>query len=294
MCRCEMSKDVHLAKKDNSPLDNVSKRYRATYVRLVEPATQQGKEDMFLAGENRYAADQSNFAKIPGSPVAYWLSEKFIGLLSQEKTIGKTNDSGSGLSTADNERFLRFFWKVNAEKIANNKKDEKKWYLFHKGGEYRKWYGNLLYVVNWENDGSEIKHWVTHNPKDPNTTSWSRRIFNTHLYFQKGITWSVISSGDISFRVIDENAMISNAAGGIFGFSSNEERDAFMAALNTKVWTLIFSTINPTLNYSSGVIQKAPCPRIIDSSLGSKCVSDSKVDWDSFETSWDFKRNPLV
>lgn len=241
-----------------------------------------------------YETDQSNFSKIPGAPVAYWLSEKFIGLLSQEKTIGKTNDSGSGLSTADNERFLRFFWEVNAEKIANGKKDEKKWYLFHKGGEYRKWYGNLLYVVNWENDGSEIKYWVTHNPKDPNTTSWSRRIFNTYLYFQKGITWSVISSGDISFRAIDENAMISNAAGGIFGFSSNEERDAFMAALNTKVWTLIFSTINPTLNYSSGVIQKAPCPRIIDSSLGSKCVSGSKVDWDSYETSWDFKRNPLV
>ena len=268
--------------------------HKGEYCRLIEPTSQQGKEDMFLAGENRYAADQSNFSKIPGSPVAYWLPEKFIGLLSQEKTIGKTNDSGSGLSTADNERFLRFFWEVNAEKIANGKKDEKKWYLFHKGGEYRKWYGNLLYVVNWENDGSEIKNWVTHNPKDPNTTSWSRRIFNTHLYFQKGITWSVISSGDISFRVIDENAMISNAAGGIFGFSSNEERDAFMAALNTKVWTLIFSTINPTLNYSSGVIQKAPCPRIIDSSLGSKCVSDSKVDWDSFETSWDFKRNPLA
>ena len=268
--------------------------YKGEYCRLIEPTTQQGKEDMFLEGENRYAADQSNFSKIPGSPVAYWLSEKFIGLLSQEKTIGKTNDSGSGLSTADNERFLRFFWEVNAEKIANGKKDEKKWYLFHKGGEYRKWYGNLLYVVNWQNDGSEIKYWVTHNPKDPNTTSWSRRIFNTHLYFQKGITWSVISSGDISFRVIDENAMISNAAGGIFGFSSNKERDAFMAALNTKVWTLFFSTINPTLNYSSGVIQKAPCPRIIDSSLGSKCVSDSKVDWDSFETSWDFQRHPLL
>ena len=268
--------------------------YKGEYCRLIEPTSQQGKEDMFLSGENRYAADQSNFSKIPGSPVAYWLSAKFIELLSREKTIGKTNDSGSGLSTADNERFLRFFWEVNAEKIASGKKDEKKWYLFHKGGEYRKWYGNLLYVVNWENDGSEIKYWVTHNPKDPNTTSWSRRIFNTHLYFQKGITWSVISSGDISFRAIDENAMISNAAGGIFGFSSNEERDEFMAALNTKVWTLIFSTINPTLNYSSGVIQKAPCPCIIDSSLGAKCVSDSKVDWDSYETSWDFKRNPLV
>ena len=268
--------------------------YKGKYCRLIDPTTQQGKEDMFLAGENRYEADQSNFSKIPGSPVAYWLSEKFIDLLSQEKNIGKMKDSGSGLSTADNERFLRFFWEVDIEKIASSKIDKKKWYLFHKGGEYRKWYGNLIYVVNWEDDGREIKYWVTHNPKDPNTTSWSRRIFNTHLYFQKGITWSVISSGDISFRAIDENAMISNAAGGIFGFSTDDDRNEFMAALNTKVWALIFSTINPTLNYSSGVIQKAPCPNIIGTALGSECVSNSKDDWDSYETSWDFKRNPLV
>ena len=172
--------------------------YKGTYCRLIEPTSQQGKEDMFLSGQNRYFANQDNFAKIPGSPVAYWLSSKFIALLSAPKSIGKTYQSGSGLSTADNERFLRFFWEVEDNKIANSKEDEKKWFLFNKGGEYRKWYGNLQYVVNWENDGEEIKYWVTHNPKDPNTTSWSRRIFNTNLYFLSGVTWSVISSGKIS------------------------------------------------------------------------------------------------
>ena len=268
--------------------------YKGTYCRLIELTTQQGKEDMFLAGGNRYFANQDNFAKIPGSPVAYWLSNEFINLLSSSTNIGRTYQSGSGLSTADNERFLRFFWEVNNQKIANKKDDKKKWFLFNKGGEYRKWYGNLQHVVNWENDGEEIKYWVTHNPKDPNTTSWSRRIFNTNLYFLAGVTWSVISSGKISFRAIDTNAMISNAAGGVFGFKDCHERNAFMAAVNSCIWTEVFSTINPTLNYSSGVIQKAPTPKIIDSDLCDECVELSKKDWDSFENSWDFKKHPLV
>ena len=271
-----------------------TKGYKGTYCRLVEPTTQQGKEDMFLAEENRYTAEQANFSKIPGSPIAYWLSKKIIDLLSQEKTIGNTYESGSGLSTADNDRFLRLFWEVDRGKTATTGSESQKWYLFQKGGEYRKWYGNLVHVVNWEDDGAEIKHWVTHNPKDPDTKSWSRRIFNTHLYFQSGVTWSVISSGSISFRATNENAMISNAAGGIFGFVSEQERDTFMAALNTKIWSLIFSTINPTLNYSSGVIQKAPLPILPNTNLGVECVKLSKNDWDSYETSWDFKRHPLV
>jgi hypothetical protein len=222
------------------------------------------------------------------------MSKNFIKLLEQKEIIGTVHEVGSGLSTSDNERFLRFFWEVSYEKIATGKKDQKKWYLFHKGGEYRKWYGNLFYVVNWENNGAEIKYWVTHNPKDPNTTSWSRRIFNTHLYFECGITWSVISSGDISFRVIDSNAMISNAAGGIFGFTDLVQRDDFMAAINSKEWGVLLSTINPTINYSSGVIQKAPLPILENNSLGSECVNISKCDWDSFETSLDFKRHPLI
>lgn len=242
----------------------------------------------------KFTANSQNFSKIPGSPIAYWVSENFIVLLSQKATIGSEKESGSGLSTSDNERFLRFFWEVSRVKIAQGKTESKKWYLFHKGGEYRKWYGNLQYVVNWENDGAEIKYWVTHNPKDPNTTSWSRRIFNTHLYFQTGVTWSVISSSDISFRCTDRNAMISNAAGGIFGFTDSLERDKFMAALNTKVWAQIFITINPTLNYSSGVIQKAPMPTTIDTHLGTENVLISKNDWDSYETSWDFKKHPLI
>ena len=270
------------------------KGYCGTYSRLLEPATQQGKEELFLSGQNRYTAQQTNFSKIPGSPIAYWVSERGMQILAQQDTIGKKYDSGSGLSTADNERFLRFIWEVERNKIASSVNDHKKWYLFQKGGEYRKWYGNLMYVVNWYNDGEEIKYWVTHNPQDPKTTSWSRRIFNTHLYFKRGITWSVISSGEISFRITDENSMISNAAGGIFGFKDEKERSAFLAAINTRIWSRIFSIINPTINYSAGVIQNAPMPKMISNDLGKECILLSRVDWDSYETSWDFKKHPLV
>ena len=242
----------------------------------------------------RYIANAENFTKIPGSPIAYWVSERGMQILAQQDTIGKKYDSGSGLSTADNERFLRFIWEVERNKIASSVNDHKKWYLFQKGGEYRKWYGNLMYVVNWYNDGEEIKYWVTHNPQDPKTTSWSRRIFNTHLYFKRGITWSVISSGEISFRITDENSMISNAAGGIFGFKDEKERSAFLAAINTRIWSRIFSIINPTINYSAGIIQNAPMPKMISNDLGKECILLSRVDWDSYETSWDFKKHPLV
>ena len=271
-----------------------TKGYKGTYCRLIDGDSEKAKAQMFVSGENRYVAEQDNFSKIPGSPFDYWLSDKYFALLTSKDTIGKKYRSGSGLSTADNDRFLRYIWEVNRPDIAEKKDDNKKWFLFNKGGEYRKWYGNLQHVVNWENDGAEIKYWVTHNPKDPNTTSWSRRIFNTDLYFLQGITWSVISSGRITFRAIDTNAMISNAAGGIFGFKDEYERNALMAAVNSKIWTEIFSTINPTLNYSSGIIQKAPCPKIIECDEADECVSLSKSDWDSFETSWDFAEHPLV
>ena len=271
-----------------------TKGYKGTYCRLIDGDSEKAKAEMFVSGENRYVTEQDNFSKIPGSPFDYWLSDKYFALLTSKDTIGKKYRSGSGLSTADNDRFLRYIWEVNRPDIAEKKDDNKKWFLFNKGGEYRKWYGNLQHVVNWENDGAEIKYWVTHNPKDPNTTSWSRRIFNTDLYFLQGITWSVISSGRITFRAIDTNAMISNAAGGIFGFKDEYERNALMAAVNSKIWTEIFSTINPTLNYSSGIIQKAPCPKIIECDEADECVSLSKSDWDSFETSWDFAEHPLV
>ncbi|PKF86733.1 SAM-dependent methyltransferase [Bacillus sp. BA3] len=274
---------------------------KGTYIRLVNERTAvEKKERAIQAVQNplvpyRYTFDQVKFSNITGSSIAYWINKPMMHLLSSEQTIGKAYEVGSGLSTSDNVRFLRYHWEVSRDKISGSKDStEGKWFLFQKGGEFRRWYGNLLHVVNWENEGEEIKHWVTNNPKDPDTTHWSRRIFNTNLYFRRGITWSVIGSGKISFRLTESNSMISNAAGGIFGDFSDSELYSLLGALNSKLWGEIFSIINPTINYSSGIIQKAPLPNITKLELNNTCVQISREDWDSFEISFDFLRHPLI
>lgn len=277
-----------------------------TYYRLVDGNNCREKEELFLAhrcnnedGNRIYFPNvsQKNFEKIPGSPIGYWVSEKIINLLSIKSNIDSKYSVGSGLSTSDNIRFLRFLWEPSYNTISKNGMDNKKWFLFQKGGEFRKWHGNLEYVVNWENNGEDIKYWVTHNPNDPNTKSWSRRIFNTNLYLRIGLTWSVICSNKISFRISTKNSMISNAAGGIFDFE-NKEDDllSLIAGLNSNVWIDIFKILNPTINYSSGVIQKAPLPGKNDKAipLAKSNISISKQDWDAHETSWDFQRNELL
>lgn len=229
--------------------------YRRLFDKQGEVESIEEREQAFLSGKGMFTAQQDNFSKIPGMPVAYWIGENMLSVLSTNDTIGKHHDIGSGLSTADNERFLRFQWEVSSSKIAEMKGAlGKKWFHFQKGGEFRRWYGNLEYVVNWENDGEEIKYWVTHNPKDPNTASWSRRIFNVPLYFQHGITWAVIGIGKISFRETNTNAMISNAAGGIFSFETEDDFYNLLGGLNTKIWGEIFQIISPTVNYSAGII----------------------------------------
>ncbi len=271
-----------------------------TYYRLIDGKSCNAKQKMFLSGDNRYVVvDQKQFEQIPGAPIAYWVSDKLRAIIANKEKIEDVLECGSGLSTSDNERFLRFLWEISAKKVStlSSSTSHKRWFFFHKGGEYRKWYGNLCYVVNWENEGQEIKHWVTHNPKDPKTTHWSRRIFNTQLYFRQGLIWSVISSGKTSFRLTTDREMISNAAAGLFGFEDKTvDIYAMAAAMNSTVWTRIFAILNPTINYSSGIIGSAPFPKFPQkiSRLSSENISISKQDWDAHETSWDFQTNPLV
>lgn len=266
------------------------------YYRLVDGKSCSCKEKLFIANNNSYIINnQDQFKTLPGTPIDYWVNKNMILLLSSKNTIGDNLECGSGLSTSDNVRFLRYIWEVSSQKVYDGNTNAK-WYPFQKGGEFRRWYGNLEYVVNWENDGAQIKYWVTHNPNDPKTTHWSRRIFNTHLYHKRGLCWSVISTGKTSFRLITEREMISNAAGGIFGFTNDDDLYGISSAINSKIWSDLFSLLNPTINYSSGIIQKAPYPTYNSetSFLGSICTSISKADWDAHETSWDFQENELI
>jgi type II restriction/modification system DNA methylase subunit YeeA len=280
--------------------------YKGCYLRLVDGNSEAEKEYAIREAVKNpdcgwlFRSSTADFQKIPGSPIDYWLGVNLIKLFGKPN-LAKKYSIGSGLSTSDNERFVRYIWEVAHERIAFEvtsteecQDRDERWFLFQKGGEFRKWYGNLMHVVNWENDGEEIKHWVTNNPKDPDTTHWSRRIFNTDLYFKKGLTWSTISSGLISFRLSEKGTMISNAAGGIFGFGNDSELLNASRALNSKVWSTVIGILNPTVNYSAGIIQKAPLPDIALDSGGNNLFDVAKEDWNAFETSLDFTNLPLL
>ena len=280
--------------------------YKGVYLRLVAGNSEAEKNDAIREAVKNpdcgwlYLTSVADFKKIPGSPIDYWLGANLIELFGRPN-LAKKYSIGSGLSTSDNERFVRYIWEVVHDRIAFDvvsteecQDRDERWFLFQKGGEFRKWYGNLFHVVNWKNDGEEIKHWVTNNPKDPDTTHWSRRIFNTDLYFKKGLTWSTISSGVISFRLSEQGTMISNAAGGIFGFVTDSELLNVCRALNSKVWSTVIGILNPTVNYSSGIIQKAPLPDSTRDRGGNYLFDVAKEDWDSFEVSLGFTSLPLL
>lgn len=249
-----------------------------------------------------YEQSTDNFTKIPGSPVAYWISKNFFEAFEIGQCLGDIAEPRGGLSTTDNAKFLRYWYEVKKWDIAfdisdtaETEKRNERWAPIAKGGDYRKWYGNNEYVVKWYHNGEEIKHHVINNPNDPNTKSWSRRIFNYTYYFHPCVTWSGISSGSLSVRLADHQIF----GGGGKALFSNNDLEYYCALLNSVVALKCLEFISPTLNYESGHIAKIP---VLQDNLKSKsvvsltkqCKALSKADWDSFEISWDFKTHPLV
>ena len=232
-----------------------------------------------------YEAQQSNFSKIPGSPVAYWVSKNIeedfqIGIL-----LSKVASPKQGMATADNARFVRKWYEPNISKIALNGFNGVKWFPYNNGGGYRRWYGFNTDVVNWEDNGSEIKSF----PK--------AYVRNEKDYFKSGITWNAITSSDISVRYFGEGYIFSNA--GMAIFATQEKLLFILAFINSLVAKKILSAISPTLNYNAGDI--ANLPLLLKQDYMNKinrktqeCIDLSTSDWDSYETSWDFKGHPLV
>lgn len=265
--------------------------YKGTYCRLIDPPTQRGKEDMFLAGKNRYTTQQSNFSKIPGSPVAYWVSDLSFqcfaaGLLSSYA------ETKQGFKTGDNERFLRLWYECSVDKESFSGDKEKKWFPCTKGGEFRRWYGNFEYIVDWENDGYKIKNFFDSNGK------LRSRPQNLQINFTKQLTWSSISSGNISFRQVADYFMY-ESKGPVL--TPKIDFDLMLAYLNTKVYQYFISVVAPTLDYSEGAVLRVPYVELRNDQINQQimgnvgeCVNLSRYDWDSFETSWDFQKHPLV
>ena len=232
-----------------------------------------------------YEAQQSNFSKIPGSPVAYWVSKSIEEDFQKGILLSQVASPKQGMATADNARFVRKWYEPDISKVALNNSNELKWFPYNNGGGFRRWYGFNTDVVNWENNGSEIKSF----PK--------AYVRNEKDYFKKGITWNAITSSDISVRYFGEGYIFSNAGMAIF---TTEEKLLFILAfINSLVAKKILSAISPTLNYNAGDI--ANLPLLLEqhymNEINQKtqiCINLSTSDWDSFEISWDFKKHPLV
>ena len=270
--------------------------YKGEYCRLIEPTSQQGKEDMFLAGENRYAADQSNFSKIPGSPVAYWVSKGLLSAFATGKSLGDIALARNGMKTGENGRFVRLWWEVILQGFNPTACDWKeasssgaKWFPYNKGGEFRKWYGNNDCVVNWQNEGDEI---FNHAKADKRNV----QDYPLELKFKPSASWSLVTSGQPAFRYKENN--LSDIAGMSF-FTEKQESLILLGFCNSKIALEILRILAPTINFQAGDIGRLP---IVDygvetetiRGLVSSNIDESTTDWDSSEVSWDFKRHPLV
>ena len=265
--------------------------YRRLFDRQGEVETNEVRESAFLSGKGRFYALQDKFSQIPGAPIAYWVSNDFIRIFIEGKRLGDLADSKQGIATADNNRFLRQWFEVEFSKInydAKNHDDAKNsnavWYPYNKGGEFRKWYGNNEFVVNWHNDGAELRAFKKSVIRNPN------------YYFRECFSWSLISSSVAAFRYKPHGHIFDVAGMSCF---SNKSLLYLLGLCNTNIVMELLKVIAPTINYQCGDIANIPVlfdeERIeIIEELVKKSIDISRTDWDSFETSWDFKRHPLV
>lgn len=247
--------------------------YKGEYCRLIEPTTQQGKEDMFLAGENRYAADQSNFSKIPGAPVAYWVSDSMRSVFSKGVQLNTVASVFEGLKTRDKDRFLRYWFEVCSAR----------WLHYAKGGAFRRWYGNGEYVVDWGTDGTDIRNFKKSSGA------------NFQYYFSPAVTYSAMTSKKFSGRFID-NQLFGGGGGGI---TNSQLTYYILAFVNSVVYDKLLNLLSSTMNFEVGQIGSQPLivdetqKELIENTARDN-ITISQQDWDSFETSWDFKEHPLI
>ena len=258
-----------------------------TGIRLVDYcySRRDEKETEFFNKKNYYYPKQSNFSKIPGSPVAYWVSNAMIHAFNAGTALSSIASPKQGMATADNNRFVRKWYEPDFRKVALPFSADLKWYPYNNGGGFRRWFGFNTDVVNWENNGAAIKAF----PK--------AYVRNERDYFKSGITWNAITSSDISVRYFNSGYIFSNAGMGIF--SDEHNLMLILSFINSAVAKSILSAISPTLNYNAGDIANLPIIASKDHDVQlvttcKDCIQRSKDDWDSYETSWDFKRHPLV
>lgn len=256
------------------------------------------KEIWFFDEIGCFISKQNRYFDIPGTPIAYWVSSRFIECF-QNQAISDIAQARLGMATASNDRFLRLWHEVSFNRIGFKIKDrdeaqlsKKKFFPYNKGGEFRKWYGNRDYVVNWENDGFEIR-----NFKDEKTGRIRSHNYNLDFIFREGITWTFLSSSKFSSRYYEKGFLCDAVGCGLY--AATKDILYIEALLCSSVTDYILNVLNPSISYQPGNIGSIPLcvsdgNRHTIEELADKCISNSKQDWDSYETSWDYKKNPLI
>lgn len=261
---------------------------KGSYIRLVDYNNSDWKEKEFFNKENYFTTNQKDFEKIPGSPIAYWVSERVREIFATSEKLGDVGDAKQGLATADNDRFLRLWNEVDYKRIGCGMSNStealesgKKWFPYNKGGEKRKWYGNQEFLVNWENDGYEIRNFK------------NAVIRNPSFYFRESISWSKVSSGSFSMRFYPTGFIFADAGMSIF----SKEILNILPVMNTTFTSNILACLSPTLNYEVGHIISTPIIKFNSDNLKEiveNNIQIAKQEWDSRETSWDFEKLGLI
>ena len=279
-------------------LTNRCMNYAGKYIQLAKftGAEEQEKRTldaiMSSSCDYKFTVKQSLFYQIPDMPIAYWLKPSTAELFINGSLLSKYADLRQGLITGDNDRFLRFWSECDARKISTLNDRNKKWFFYHKGGEYRKWYGNMTLVVNWENDGFEIVNFRDDKGKQRS------RPQNIRYYLQEGFTWSALTVADFNVRYMPEGGIFD--AKGSSGFCNEKDNLKYIIGLcNSKVSMEFLSFLAPTMDYSAGAVGKVPTiiceeKKAEISNVVTTNIEISKSDWDSYEISWDFQHHPLL
>lgn len=276
--------------------------YKTSYVRLVDTFGENNKSKAFLKRKIKpYNRTIDSFKKIPGSPIAYWLSDKFINIFESCKKLDSYCKPCAGLQTGDNNIFLRLWHEVEKQKIGlyvSNSKEafilKKKWFPLNKGGENHRWYGNQHYIINWANNGKEIKSFCYPNGKQRSV------IRNEPFYFNTCVTWSEVSSSYFSSRFSPAGFIFDTTGSSVFKLNDETNLYFVTALLCNKVSSLILKILNPTIHFNAGIISSLPIPQTSEedikklSIISNNLISIAKDDWDSYESSWNFHVNPLI
>lgn len=270
--------------------------YKGTFQYIEYEDIENDRPYTFPITKNRYATiSGDSFKDIPGSPIAYWASPQIQNTFRENPKLNNFADVKKGSFTGNNNLFLKFWFEVVFCRIGFNTSSrietvgfDKKWYPYNKGGSYRKWYGNNEYVINWENDGQELQNYKKFGMRNPK------------YFFKEGITWSSLTSGNVSFRYSPQGYLFDSKGPMIFpkkGYSAYD----FLSIINTKISSELLALMAPTLDFNPTPVGNIPIKKMDIKKFNIKCnkythenISLSKSDWDSFETSWDFKIHPLI